>query len=219
MRRARYITAAVVAGLALSIAACGGSDSSDDATQNAKATKKLEVFSWWTSGSEDAALKELFSTFKTADPGVTITNGAVAGGGGSNAQAVLQTRLQGNNAPDSWQTHPGLAIAQYVDAGYVADLSSVQKKLGDVMPKALVDAQSKDGKVYGVSTGAHRATCCGTARRSSRTPVLPSPRTATRSSSSPRTWRRSRPPVPRRCVSARRMHSPPRSCSRTRSSA
>jgi glucose/mannose transport system substrate-binding protein len=156
MRRARYIAAAVVAGLALSIAACGGSDSSDEATQNAKSTKKLEVFSWWTSGSEDAALKELFNTFKAADPGVTITNGAVAGGGGSNAQAVLQTRLQGNNAPDSWQTHPGLAIAQYVDAGYVADLTSVQKKFGDVMPKALVDAQSKDGKVYGVSTGAHR---------------------------------------------------------------
>jgi glucose/mannose transport system substrate-binding protein len=157
MRRGRHLVGAVIAGLALVVAACGGSDSSSDqAAQNAAPTKKLEVFSWWTSGSEDAALKELFSTFKTADPGVAITNGAVAGGGGSNAQAVLQTRLQGNNPPDSWQTHPGQAIGQYVDAGYLADLTPVENKLGDVMPKALVDAQSKDGKVYGISTGAHR---------------------------------------------------------------
>ena len=158
MRRGRHLAGAAIAALALTVAACGGSDnsSSDQAAQNAAATKKLEVFSWWTSGSEDAALKQLFSAYKTADPGVAITNGAVAGGGGNNAQAVLQTRLQGNNPPDSWQTHPGQAISQFVDAGYLADLTSVEKKLGDVMPKALVDAQSKDGKVYGISTGAHR---------------------------------------------------------------
>jgi glucose/mannose transport system substrate-binding protein len=159
MSRVRYLAGALAAGLALTVAACGGSDGSDgEASQTAAKTNKLEIFSWWTSGSEDAALKELFGAFDRAAPGVTIANGAVAGGGGGNAQAVLQTRLQGNNPPDSWQTHPGQAITQYVDAGYVADLTSVfnQNKLGQVMPKALVDAQSKDGKVYGVSTGAHR---------------------------------------------------------------
>jgi glucose/mannose transport system substrate-binding protein len=157
MRRARNLGAALLVGSALTIVACGGSDSSSGGQSAAKGNA-LEIFSWWTSGSEDAALKELISSFKAADRGAKVSNGAVAGGGGGNAQAVLQTRLQGNNAPDTWQTHPGPAIGQYVDAGYVTDITSVfnQDKLGDVMPKALVDAQSKDGKVYGVATGAHR---------------------------------------------------------------
>jgi glucose/mannose transport system substrate-binding protein len=144
----------------LTLAACGSSSNSTTTGGGSKAAAKgkLEVFSWWTSGSEDAALKSLMASFKTADPGVKITNGAVAGGGGGNAQAVLQTRLQGNNAPDTWQTHPGDAVAQYVDAGYVADISDIYKtnKLAAVMPKELVAAQSKDGKEYGLSVGAHR---------------------------------------------------------------
>jgi glucose/mannose transport system substrate-binding protein len=157
MRRARYLGAALVAVAALTVVACGGSDSSSDGQDAAKGNA-LEIFSWWTSGSEDAALKELISSFQAAAPGAKVSNGAVAGGGGGNAQAVLQTRLQGNNAPDTWQTHPGPAIGQYVDAGYVSDITTVfdESGLGDVMPEALVEAQSKDGKVYGVATGAHR---------------------------------------------------------------
>lgn len=77
---------------------------------------------------------------------------------GNNAQAVLQTRLQGNNPPDTWQTHPGTAIAQYLDSGILADLSSVYAAdgLSKVVPKELITSVSRDGKIYGVSTGAHR---------------------------------------------------------------
>jgi glucose/mannose transport system substrate-binding protein len=158
MRRA---LAAIIVLAAAAVTACGGSSStSSNAAGGGGGAKAntLEIFSWWTSGSENAALKQLFTSFQTADPGAKITNGAVAGGGGGNAQAVLQTRLQGNNAPDTWQTHPGDAIAQYVDAGYVADLTSIYQKnnLNAVMPKALVAAQSKGGKIYGIATGAHR---------------------------------------------------------------
>jgi glucose/mannose transport system substrate-binding protein len=156
MRRA---LPALIVLAAAAVAACGGSSSTSSSSGGGAAKgNTLEVFSWWTSGSESAALKQLFTAFKSSDPGVKITNGAVAGGGGANAQAVLQTRLQGNNAPDTWQTHPGDAIAQYVDAGYVGDLTSVYQKnnFNAVMPKALVAAESKGGKVYGVATGAHR---------------------------------------------------------------
>jgi glucose/mannose transport system substrate-binding protein len=157
MRRARYLWAAPLVLVIALIVGCGGSDSSSD-DSGAKKDDALEIFSWWTSGSEDAALKELISSFEAASPGAKVSNGAVAGGGGGNAQAVLQTRLQGDNAPDTWQTHPGPAIGQYVDAGHVSDITAVfnENGLGDVMPEALVDAQSKDGKVYGVATGAHR---------------------------------------------------------------
>lgn len=156
MRRARYGFAVLLI-LAAAVTACGGSSSSPGAGGAAKGNA-LEVFSWWTSGSESKALNDLFTSYKKADPGVKITNGAVAGGGGGNAQAVLQTRLQGNNAPDTWQTHPGDAIAQYVGAGYVSDLTAIynQHHFQAVMPKTLIGAQSKDGRIYGIATGAHR---------------------------------------------------------------
>src|SRR5271154_5913715 len=87
---------------------------------------KLEVFSWWTSGGESAALDALFNVYKKQDPGVEIMNAAVAGGGGSAARPVLQTRLAGGNPPDSWQTHPGLELlGQYVEPAYCEPITEL----------------------------------------------------------------------------------------------
>jgi glucose/mannose transport system substrate-binding protein len=153
----RTVVALTAGCLALTLAACGGG-SSGTTGSSAAGNGNLEVFSWWTSGSESAALKALFDAYTTANSGAKIVNGAVAGGGGGNAQAVLQTRLQGGNPPDVWQTHPGAAISEYITSSLVADVSSVytDNKLSDVVPKAMYDAISKDGKQYGVSVGAHR---------------------------------------------------------------
>jgi glucose/mannose transport system substrate-binding protein len=152
-RSRRAALTALLGGLALVLAACEAGPGSAGG-----ATKNLEVLSWWTSGSESAALNALFDDFRKTNPGVNIENAAVAGGGGSNAQVVLATRLQDNNPPDVWQTHPGASIRQYIDGGLVADVSSVyqQDKLASAIPKAMLQAVSKDGKEYGVSTGAHR---------------------------------------------------------------
>ena len=49
---------------------------------------KLEVFSWWTSGGEAAALDALFGVYKQQDPGVEIINATVAGGGGFAARTL-----------------------------------------------------------------------------------------------------------------------------------
>jgi glucose/mannose transport system substrate-binding protein len=75
----RRRAAAAVAALALTLGACGG----DSPTSATTSTKRLEVVSWWTSGSEAAALDALFSAFRRSDPGVDVVNGAVAGGAGS----------------------------------------------------------------------------------------------------------------------------------------
>ncbi len=120
---------------------------------------KLEVFSWWTSGGEAAALDSLFTTFKGLSAGTEIINATVAGGGGSNARAVLQTRLAGGDPPDTWQVHPGFELlGQYVEPGYVDPITDLYKseKWNDVMPKGLVDLMSKNGQVYGVLAGVHR---------------------------------------------------------------
>ncbi|MFN3333042.1 MAG: hypothetical protein ACK47M_11065 [Caldilinea sp.] len=81
---------------------------------------KLEVFSWWTSGGEAAALQALFDAYSAQYPDVEIINATVAGGGGSAARGVLQTRLAGGDVPDTWQVHPGFElIGQYVEPGFV----------------------------------------------------------------------------------------------------
>lgn len=152
MRRTALWAAATTAAAALTVTACGGS------TSTASGGDQVEVFSWWTSGSEATALDALIDGFKEANPGVTVQNGAVSGGGGSNAQQVLQTRLVGGDAPDTWQTHPGEAMAEIIDNGLTLDLTDVytSQKWTSVMPQPLIDTMSKDGKVHGVLTGVHR---------------------------------------------------------------
>jgi glucose/mannose transport system substrate-binding protein len=129
-------------------------------TCGAAEENKLEVFSWWTSGGEAAALEALFSAYKAQNPGVDIVNAAVAGGGGSAARPVLQTRLAGRNPPDTWQTHPGLELMdQYVDPGYCIPVTELYKTNGwdSAFPKNLVvNMMTKDRKIYAVLAGVHR---------------------------------------------------------------
>ena len=129
------------------------------ATQTA-GENKLEIFSWWTSGGESAALEALFNVYSKQSPGVEIVNAAVAGGGGSAARPVLQTRLAGGNPPDTWQSHPGHELLdQYVDAGQCEAITDLYKTDGwdDAFPKELVvNLMTKDRKIYAVLAGIHR---------------------------------------------------------------
>jgi len=136
----------------LSVACAPGRGSTQVPTIN------LEVVSWWTSGSEQRALTVLFDAYRAAHPGVTVTNGAVAGGGGSNAQVVLAQRLLSGNPPDVWQTFPAGSLRAYVDQGQVADVSELygQGGLAAALPAVIRDGLTIDGKQYGVPTSAHR---------------------------------------------------------------
>ncbi len=128
-------------------------------TALAGASGKLEVFSWWTSGGEATALDALFTAYSKGNPDVDIVNATVAGGGGSAARGVLQTRLAGGNPPDTWQVHPGFElIGQYVEPEFVASLTDLYKEQGwfDVTPKALIDLMSVGDDVYQVTVGVHR---------------------------------------------------------------
>ncbi len=152
---------AAMTAAALTLAACGGAGqtSSGSASSGGAGTGTLEVFSWWTSGSEAAALKVLETAFTTAAPDVTYKNAAVSGGGGSNARTVLATRLQGGNPPDSWQLHPDKDLASVVEDGSPADLTSLYQENGweAKLPEALKPMLQVDGKYYAVPVNAHRA--------------------------------------------------------------
>jgi glucose/mannose transport system substrate-binding protein len=127
---------------------------------HASGEDKLEVVSWWTSGGEAAALDALFNVYKKQQTGIEIINATVAGGGGSAARPVLQTRLAGGNPPDTWQTHPGLELlGQYVEPGYCEPITDLYKSNGwdTAFPKELVvNLITKDRKIYAVLAGIHR---------------------------------------------------------------
>lgn len=155
MRRSLVAVAGLaVAGLAL--AGCSGGGSGSDASAS---SKKVEVFTWWASGSEKVGLDALVGVFTQQYPELEFVNAAVAGGAGSNAKAALASRLEAKDPPDSFQAHAGAELTDYIQAGQIQDLSSfyADKGLNDVFPKSLLDRLTVDGKIYSVPSNIHRA--------------------------------------------------------------
>lgn len=166
-KRLWFVLSAVLV-LAMALAGCaatpaapatGGEAAPATEGEAAAGGGQLEVFSWWTSGGEAAALQALFDAYAAQYPDVEIINATVAGGGGSAARGVLQTRLAGGDVPDTWQVHPGFELlGQYVDPGYVAPVTDLYASEGwnDVVPEALRTLMTKDGEIYQVTVGVHR---------------------------------------------------------------
>lgn len=124
------------------------------------ATKEVEIFSWWVGPGEADGLAAMAKIFAEKYPQYTFVNAAVAGGAGSNAKAVLATRLQAGNPPDSWQAHAGQeTIANYVVAKQIKPLDDFFKSTGfsDVLPKTLIPLISADGHPYSVPVNIHRS--------------------------------------------------------------
>jgi glucose/mannose transport system substrate-binding protein len=135
--------------LALVLASCTSADS-----------KKVEVFSWWTAGGEADGLAAMVEVFNAEYPDFTFENAAVAGGAGTNARAVLATRLSQNDPPSSWQGHAGQElIGTYVAADKIQPLDDLYDSEGwlDVMPAGLIDLISSDGHIWSVPVNIHRA--------------------------------------------------------------
>jgi glucose/mannose transport system substrate-binding protein len=155
-RTTRLLTGLTAVAAAFSLAACGGSGSSSTAGAG---SGKLEVFSWWTSGSESTALDKLYDAFKAKEPNTEVINAAVSGGGGSNAKQALSTRLQGGDPPDSWQVHPDRDLAETVKDGTVADVTELYTQNGwaGKLPQQIDQMLKVEGKYYAVPVNAHRA--------------------------------------------------------------
>src|SRR3989441_4978923 len=119
----------------------------------------LEIFSWWTAGGEADGLAEMFKIYQQKYPAVKIVNAAVAGGAGSNAKAVLATRMQGGKPPDSFQVHAGQElISTWVKASKMDPITQIWKdeNWDAVMPKDLKDIVSSGSDVWSVPVNVHR---------------------------------------------------------------
>lgn len=136
-----------------------GSSGSGGSGTSETATGTVEVFSWWTGGGEEAGLNALVEVFNAEYPNIEFVNAAVAGGAGTNARAVLATRLEANDPPDSFQGHAGAELMDYITAGQLEDLSSLFEEQGwaAVMPETLLPLITVDGAIYSVPVNIHRA--------------------------------------------------------------
>ena len=124
------------------------------------ASNEVEVFSWWTGGGEAAGLEAMIKVFNAEFPKITFNNAAVAGGAGTNARAVLASRLQAGDPPDSWQGHAGQElIGTYVKDSKIESLNDLYKAEGwqSVMPATLIPLISQNGNIYSVPVTIHRA--------------------------------------------------------------
>ena len=142
------------------VAASGGSMPEPAATEPATTAGQVEVFSWWTGGGEAAGLEAMIKVFKAEYPDIEFVNAAVAGGAGTNARAVLATRLQAGDPPDSWQGHAGQElIGTYVAGKQIEPLNDLYTSEGwmDVMPGTLIPLISDGGNIYSVPVNIHRA--------------------------------------------------------------
>jgi glucose/mannose transport system substrate-binding protein len=143
---------AATAALALAFTGCASTDGDEGAAQ-------VEVFSWWTGGGEAAGLEALVAEFNKVYPDIEFVNAAVAGGAGTNAKAVLETRLTGGDAPDSFQGHAGAELMDYINADRLEDLTFLYDEEGwkSVMPATLLPLITVEGKIYSVPVNIHRA--------------------------------------------------------------
>ncbi len=152
----RLITVLVVLSVIL-LAAC--QPATPQPAEKPAAENKLEIFSWWTAGGEADGLNALFDIYKKKYPDVEIINATVAGGAGTNAKAVLKTRMQGGDPPDSFQVHGGAELIDtWVKPGFMEPVTFIYKEEGwmDKFPKDLIDIVSYDGEIWSVPVNVHR---------------------------------------------------------------
>lgn len=119
----------------------------------------VEIFSWWTGAGEEDGLLALIDLFNEEHPEITIENAAVAGGAGTNAKAVLTTRMQGNDPPSTFQVHGGEELNQsWVIADKMESLNDLYEENDwmDKFPQDLIDLVSHEGDIYSVPVNVHR---------------------------------------------------------------
>ena len=149
--RQRVIALLTAATTALAITACSGGSTPT-------ANGSIDVLSWWTSTSESSALNVLVDRYEKQNPGTSVDEIAVVGGGGSQAHVVLATRIAHGDPPDVWQSLVGGNITAWHNAGSVGDVSSLfTDEVKAQLPENVLSSVSVDGKQYAVPLSAHRA--------------------------------------------------------------
>jgi len=142
--------------LLIGASGCSSSDSTTGAGNTGKVEDSLEIFSWWTSGGEVAALNALLGVYTKENPGVDVTNAAAMDP--TNARETMKKRLETGDPPDSFQAISGVDVMSWVAAGKMTPITSLSKANAwdNAFPPAVTDILKKDGELYAVPVNIER---------------------------------------------------------------
>ncbi|HVJ17859.1 MAG TPA: extracellular solute-binding protein, partial [Polyangiaceae bacterium] len=117
---------------------------------------QLEIFSWWTSGGEAAALNALIDVFREDYPSTFVTNAAA--GDPSNARERLQTRLDEGDPPDTFQAVSGVNVQSHITSGKLQAIDDLASELGlpTAFPDEVMKTVSHEGQLYAVPLNIER---------------------------------------------------------------
>lgn len=170
----KFYSLLLLVALVLVIAACGANDKDNANDKNNKASDNaandnndsasgdggtVEIFSWWTGAGEEEGLLALIDLFNELQPDITVENAAVAGGAGTNAKAVLTTRMQGNDPPSTFQVHGGEELNKsWVAADKMEPINDLYEANDwmDKFPDELIELVSDGDDIYSVPVNVHR---------------------------------------------------------------
>lgn len=160
MSKHKYILLFVLLTFSLLLASCQPTEveetmAPDEEPEEEMGENSLEIFSWWTAGGEAEGLNGMFEVYSAMYPDVEIINATVAGGAGTNAKAVLATRLQGGDPPDSFQVHAGLEVEKYDPSTYLQPIDDMFD--ATVFPADLLKLLEYEGHYYTMPVNIHRS--------------------------------------------------------------
>jgi glucose/mannose transport system substrate-binding protein len=127
-------------------------------TQRKVVAGELEIFNWWTSGSERSGLEAVFELYKEKYPDVLIKNAATTGGAGTALREDLYERgLDAGRPPDTYQLHIGASLQD--DLRYLQPITALYTQNGweSVFPPRVLDSVRIDGEYYSVPINIHRS--------------------------------------------------------------
>ncbi len=118
----------------------------------------VEIYHWWTSGGEKAAIDALVKVFNQKYPDITVLQSPVAGGAGGPMRAVMRSLVLAGEAPDAFQMHAGYEGKPYFDAGNLDSINDVWTEQGfaAVIPSVVQDMVKYGGDFYSVPVNIHR---------------------------------------------------------------
>jgi glucose/mannose transport system substrate-binding protein len=118
----------------------------------------LEIYHWWTSGSEQAAMDALIAVHLENYPDVTVLESPVSGGGGLAMREVIHTLMLAGEAPDSFQSYP-FGLVPYWEADMLEPIDEVWTEEVKAAVPDVVENMCKmpDGHYYAVPCGVQQA--------------------------------------------------------------
>jgi len=119
----------------------------------------LEIYHWWTSGGEAAAIGALVDVFEGLYPDTTVKQRAISGGSGITMIPIITALVLAGEAPDAFQMHAGYEGIAYYEADLLEDINDIwtDNNLEAVIPDVVQSMCQFEGDFYMVPVNIHRS--------------------------------------------------------------